>query len=89
MTLGGEVKANGRDPKSCLDRDSNFKLGCFVVMRVVLGTYACPHLELKLSLGFVLLSKVCHAVSKEIKLANVRIMKCCEGCCARLLWLLM
>jgi|APCry1669190288_1035285.scaffolds.fasta_scaffold169792_1 hypothetical protein len=30
----GSAKANGREPKSCLNRVFNFKLGCFVMCRM-------------------------------------------------------
>ena len=30
----GSTKANGREPKSCLGRVFNFKLGCFVMCTI-------------------------------------------------------
>ncbi len=43
----GSEKDNGREPKSCLGRVFNSKLGHFVVMHTLLGTYAGLDLELK------------------------------------------
>ncbi len=43
----GSVKAIGRDPKSCLGRVFNFKLGCFVTCTIAWPIHARPSLELK------------------------------------------
>jgi hypothetical protein len=33
------MNANGTEPKSCLGRVFNFKIGCFVAVHVLLGIY--------------------------------------------------
>ncbi len=43
----GSVKANGREPKSCLGQVFNYKLGCFDGMHILICADARPHLELK------------------------------------------
>ncbi len=43
----GSAKANGREPKSCLGRVFNFKLGCFVMCVIAWPTQAQLSLELK------------------------------------------
>jgi hypothetical protein len=44
---GGSTKANGREPKSCLSRVFNFKLGCIVMYTIAQHIQARPSLELK------------------------------------------
>ncbi len=41
------MKANGREPRSSLGQDFNFKLGCFVMSVIAWHVQAHPHLELK------------------------------------------
>jgi hypothetical protein len=48
----GSAKANGREPKSCLGRVFNFKLGCFVICTIAWPIQAPPSLEFKT--GFVM-----------------------------------
>jgi hypothetical protein len=48
----GSVKVNGREPKSCLARVFNFKLGCFVMCTIARPIHAWPSLELKTRLRF-------------------------------------
>ncbi len=43
----GSMKANGREPKSCLGRVFNFKLGCFVKCTTAWPEQARPSLKLK------------------------------------------
>jgi hypothetical protein len=43
----GSVKANRREPKSCLGWVFNFKLGCFVICTTAWPLQARPSLELK------------------------------------------
>jgi hypothetical protein len=43
----GSTKANGREPKSCLGRVFNFKLGCFVMCTIAWPIQARLSLELK------------------------------------------
>jgi hypothetical protein len=40
----GSEKANGREPKTCLGRVFNYKLGCFDDMHVLIYVDAHPHL---------------------------------------------
>ncbi len=42
--LAGSAKANGREPKTCLGRVFNYKLGCFDDVFVFIYVYALPHL---------------------------------------------
>jgi len=49
----GSKKANWREPKTCLGRVFNYKLGCFEDVHET-HVYGCT-----LGPGFVLLSKVC------------------------------
>jgi hypothetical protein len=39
--------SNNEEPKSCFGQVFNFKIGCFVVKRVLHGIHTCPYLELK------------------------------------------
>ncbi len=41
------AKSNRREPKSCLGRVFNFKIGCFGDVNVLSCVEACRHLELK------------------------------------------
>ncbi len=43
-TIWGSVKANGREPKTCLSQVFNYKLGCFDDMLALIYVNACPHL---------------------------------------------
>ncbi len=43
----GNAKADGREPKSCLSRVFNFKLGCFVMCTIPWPIQAWPSLEWK------------------------------------------
>jgi len=43
----GSTKANGREPKSCLYRVFNYKLGCFDKLHKKCIAWKCPLLELK------------------------------------------
>jgi hypothetical protein len=43
----GRAKANGREPKSCLGRVFNFKLGCFDMWSIAWYRQGRPDLELK------------------------------------------
>jgi hypothetical protein len=43
----GSVKANGREPKTCLGRVCNYKLGRFNYLNVFVYMNARPHLQLK------------------------------------------
>ncbi len=47
MIVAGSMKANGREPKSCLDQVFNFKIGCFVVCTIAWPIQARPSLEFK------------------------------------------
>jgi hypothetical protein len=46
-TSTGSMKANRREPKSCLGQVLNFKLGCFVMYITPWHIQAFPSLELK------------------------------------------
>ena len=56
----GSAKVNGREPKSCLGRVFNFKLGHFVMYAIAwhMQKHALAQ-SCKLSPGFVLIAKVC------------------------------
>ncbi len=43
----GSVKANGREPKTCLGRVFNYKLGCFDDVYLFNYVDIRPHLSLK------------------------------------------
>jgi hypothetical protein len=45
--VSGSAKANGREPKTGLDRVFNFKVGCFDDVRVLIYADVHPHLQLK------------------------------------------
>ncbi len=48
LSIGsGRAKANGREPKSCLGRGSNSKLGRFAIFKNKCMTCAQPLLKLK------------------------------------------
>ncbi len=44
FTLGGSTEAKGREPKTCLGRVFNYKLGCFDDVHVFI--YVDAHLHL-------------------------------------------
>jgi hypothetical protein len=47
MVVTGSAKSNGREPKSCLARVFNFKLGRFVMSAMARYRRTHPHLKLK------------------------------------------
>ncbi len=48
----GSVKANGREPTTCLGRVFNYKLGCFESVHAFIYVDTHPRLELKTRPGF-------------------------------------
>jgi hypothetical protein len=46
-TTAGSMKANGREPKSCLGQVFNLKLGCFVMCTIAWSIQVQPSLQWK------------------------------------------
>jgi hypothetical protein len=61
----GSAKANGKEPKTGLDRVFNFKLGCFDDVHVLIYADARPHLQLKTRPRFSPVSLSLSMVSDE------------------------